>query len=170
MADGSSAFLPTLYPSKISLSLFSCPDVSVFFDFFKNISPSGPSYAFSPPRKNLVTCHTIALSSDSVQRPLPLEGSSDPLVGVTSHFKSSWNSILLCGGRLVAKSCPTPATPWTVACQAPPSMGFSKQQYWSGLPFPSPIYSYTMYHNGNCMIIHVISNIMLISSFRMQTS
>ena len=30
------------------------------------------------------------------------------------------------------------ATPWTVAHQTPPSMGFSRQEYWSGLPFPSP--------------------------------
>ena len=30
------------------------------------------------------------------------------------------------------------ATPWTVAYQAPPSMGFSRQEYWSGLPIPSP--------------------------------
>ena len=30
------------------------------------------------------------------------------------------------------------ATPWTVAYQAPVSMGFSRQEYWSGLPFPSP--------------------------------
>ena len=30
------------------------------------------------------------------------------------------------------------ATPWTVAYQAPHSMGFSRQEYWSGLPFPSP--------------------------------
>ena len=30
------------------------------------------------------------------------------------------------------------ATPWTLAHQAPPSMGFSRQEYWSGLPFPSP--------------------------------
>ena len=30
--------------------------------------------------------------------------------------------------------------PWTVAHQTPPSMGFSRQQYWSGLPFPSPGY------------------------------
>ena len=29
-------------------------------------------------------------------------------------------------------------TPWTVACQAPLSMGISRQEYWSGLPFPSP--------------------------------
>ena len=29
-------------------------------------------------------------------------------------------------------------TPWTVAHQAPPSMGFSRQEYWSGVPLPSP--------------------------------
>ena len=29
-------------------------------------------------------------------------------------------------------------TPWTVACQAPLSMGFPRQEYWSGLSFPSP--------------------------------
>ena len=33
------------------------------------------------------------------------------------------------------------ATPWTAAYQAPPSMGFSRQEYWSGVPFPSPNYS-----------------------------
>ena len=38
----------------------------------------------------------------------------------------------------VAQSCPTLCDPWTVAHQAPPSMGFSRQEYWSGLPFPSP--------------------------------
>ena len=31
------------------------------------------------------------------------------------------------------------ATPWTVAHQAPPSMGFSRQEYWSGVPLPSPV-------------------------------
>ena len=31
------------------------------------------------------------------------------------------------------------ATPWTMALQAPLSMGFSRQEYWSGLPFPSPV-------------------------------
>ena len=30
------------------------------------------------------------------------------------------------------------ATPWTVTCQAPLSMGFPRQEHWSGLPFPSP--------------------------------
>ena len=42
------------------------------------------------------------------------------------------------GGGLVTKSCPTLAIPWTVACQASLSMGFSRQEYWRGLPFPSP--------------------------------
>ena len=39
---------------------------------------------------------------------------------------------------LVAKSCLTLATPWTIACQVPLSMGISRQEYWSRLPFPSP--------------------------------
>ena len=36
-----------------------------------------------------------------------------------------------------AQSCPF-ASPWTVAYQAPPSMGFPRQEYWSGVPLPSP--------------------------------
>ena len=39
---------------------------------------------------------------------------------------------------LVTKPCLALATPWTVACQVPLSMGFLRQEYWSGLPFPSP--------------------------------
>ena len=31
------------------------------------------------------------------------------------------------------------ATPWTTAHQAPPSKGFSRQEYWSGVPLPSPV-------------------------------
>ena len=57
----------------------------------------------------------------------------------TSYF--SLQTILFCttnGSGLVTKLCPTLATPWTVACQAPLSMRFSRQEYWSGLPFPSP--------------------------------
>ena len=45
---------------------------------------------------------------------------------------------MLIGDGLVVKLCPTPVTPWTAACQAPLSMGFPKQEYWRGLPFPSP--------------------------------
>ena len=41
-------------------------------------------------------------------------------------------------GGLLTKSRLTLATPLTVTCQASLSMGFSRQEYWSGLPFPSP--------------------------------
>ena len=41
-------------------------------------------------------------------------------------------------GGLDIKSCPTLGTPRTVACQVPLSMGFSRQEDWIGLPFPSP--------------------------------
>ena len=57
--------------------------------------------------------------------------------GVGCHF------LLQCmkveGESEVAQSCPTLATPWTAAYQAPPSMGFSRQKYWSGVPLPSPL-------------------------------
>ena len=39
---------------------------------------------------------------------------------------------------LVTYSCPTLCNPWAIAQQAPLSMEFSWQEYWSGLPFPSP--------------------------------
>ena len=42
------------------------------------------------------------------------------------------------GGGLVTTSCLTFVTPWNVALQAPRSMEFPTQEYWSGLPFPSP--------------------------------
>ena len=42
------------------------------------------------------------------------------------------------GGSLVAKSCMTLATLWAIACQAPLSVGFSRQEHWNGLLFPSP--------------------------------
>ena len=44
-------------------------------------------------------------------------------------------SVIIC--VLVTKSCPTFCDPWTVAHQAPLSMEFSRQEYWSGLPFTS---------------------------------
>ena len=50
-----------------------------------------------------------------------------------SQFKS------MCVGELSCFSCVQLfAAPWTIVCQGPLSMEFSKQEYWSGLPFPSP--------------------------------
>ena len=48
------------------------------------------------------------------------------------------SSLNIFGGGLVAKSCPALVTSWTVVCQAPLSMGFSREEYWNGLPSPPP--------------------------------
>ena len=45
------------------------------------------------------------------------------------------------------------ATPQTAAYQAPPSMGFSRQEYWSGLPLPSPVCMFTSPLNGGLVFI-----------------
>ena len=55
----------------------------------------------------------------------------------TATLSAEPGSISVCGS-LVTKSCPAPVTPWTVACQAPLSTEFLRQECWSGLPFPSP--------------------------------
>ena len=76
---------------------------------------------------------------------------SYPLAAALNFFLNKTNHLLpICinqakiplalrhSGGLVTKSCLSLATPWTVACQATLSMGFSRQEYWRGLPFPSP--------------------------------
>ena len=47
------------------------------------------------------------------------------------EYIKRYNSFLGGGGGLIAKSCLTLATPWTVACQAPLSMGFPRHESWS---------------------------------------
>ena len=44
------------------------------------------------------------------------------------------------------------ATPWTAAYQAPPSMGFSRQEYWSGVPLPSPPRLSAYYVSGTVLL------------------
>ena len=56
----------------------------------------------------------------------------------SSYHTSQWKRRELLSPSEVAQSCPTLCDPWTVAHKAPPSMGFSRQEYWSGLPFLSP--------------------------------
>ena len=60
--------------------------------------------------------------------------------GVGCHF------LLQCM-KMIVKSLShvrLPATPWTAAYQAPPSMGFSRQEYWNGVPLPSPNYWWSL--------------------------
>ena len=52
---------------------------------------------------------------------------------------STESKFLMLYGTQVLQLCPTLCNPWTVAHQTPPSMGFSRQEYWSGLPCPPPV-------------------------------
>ena len=45
---------------------------------------------------------------------------------------------MLCIGAKSLQSCLTLFKPWTIVCQSPLSMGWSRQEYWSGFPFPTP--------------------------------
>ena len=54
----------------------------------------------------------------------------------TEHLQSIY--VCVYGGGLVSKSCPTLVTPWTEEPDRLQSMGFPRQEYWSGLIFPSP--------------------------------
>ena len=58
------------------------------------------------------------------------------------------------------------ATPWTAAYQAPPSMGFSRQEYWSGVPLPSPKghiveFKYTHTHTYTDTELHTLISFIL---------
>ena len=55
--------------------------------------------------------------------------------GVGCHFLLQCMKVK--SEREVTQSCPTLSDPWTAAHQTPPSMGFSRQEYWSGVPLPS---------------------------------
>ena len=79
-----------------------------------------------------------------VGRPEPIHaGFCSNLVKTPLHVDASSESSAspqhqLCCCRLGAQSCPPFVTPWTIDSQAPLSMGFSRQEYWSGLPCPPP--------------------------------
>ena len=60
----------------------------------------------------------------------------------------------------VAQSCPTLATPWTAAYQAPPSMGFARQEYWSGMPLPSLNHIVNLYKILLLVVKHMESGIL----------
>ena len=106
-------------------------------------STSFPKQCFFPPlsvntaAKSLQSCPTLC---DPIDGTPP--GSTVPGIlqarytGVGCHFLLQ--CIKVKSESEVAQSYQTRATPWTAAYQAPPSMGFSRQKYWSGVPLPSP--------------------------------
>ena len=80
--------------------------------------------------------HALNFSQHQVAKVLELQLQHLGLL-LFPKFQAALDSNSLSGSGLVAQSCPTLETPWTLARQAPLSMGFPRQEYWSGLPFPS---------------------------------
>ena len=60
--------------------------------------------------------------------------------GVGCHFLLQFMKVK--SESEITQSCLTLSAPWTAAYQAPPSMGFSRQEYWSGMPLPSYLLLY----------------------------
>ena len=86
--------------------------------------------------KSLQLCPTLCDPTDGSPPGSPIPGilQARILEWVVISFSNAWKWKV----KVKSLSCIwLPATPWTVAHQAPPSMGFSRQEYWSGVPLPS---------------------------------
>ena len=98
-----------------------------------NCSPPG----FSVYAKSLQSCPTLCDPIDGSPPGSPVPGilQARTLEWVAISFSNAWKWRV----KVKSLSCVRLlATPWTAAYQAPPSMGFSRQEYWSGVPLPSP--------------------------------
>ena len=87
--------------------------------------------------KSLQSCPTLCDPIDGSPPGSPVPGilQARTLEWVAISFSNAWK----CKGKVKSLSrVRLLATPWTVAYQAPPSMGVSRQEYWSGVPSPSP--------------------------------
>ena len=88
--------------------------------------------------KSLQSCSTLCDPIDGSPPGCPVPGilQARTLEWVAISFSNAWK------WQVKVKSLSRVqllATPWTAAYQAPPSMGFSRQEYWSGVPLPSPL-------------------------------
>ena len=103
---------------------------NILFPFIKHFTASSA--------KSPQSCPTLCHPTDGSPPGSPVPGilQARTLEWVAISFSNAWKwkgkVKLLSRVRLLA-------TPWTTAYQASPSMGFSRQEYWSGVPLPSPI-------------------------------
>ena len=100
------------------------------------------SVRFAAAAKSLQSCQTLCDPIDGSPPGSPVPGilQARTLEWVAMSFSNAWK------WKVKVKSLSSVrllATPWTAAYQAPPSMGFSWQEYWSGLPLPSPSIRFT---------------------------
>ena len=101
------------------------------------------AYTYSLTAKSLQSCPTLCNPIDGSPPGSPIPGilQARTLEWVAISFSNVWKWKV----KVKSLSCVRPSvTPWTAAFQAPPSKGFSRQEYWSGVPLPSP-YSLTLF-------------------------
>ena len=99
--------------------------------------------------KSLQSCPTLCNPIDGSLPGSPVPGilQARTLEWVAISFSNAWKWKV----KVKSPSCVwLLATPWTAAYQAPPSMGFARQEYWSGVPLPSVI---TFLPRSKCLLI-----------------
>ena len=103
----------------------------LFFFFFK--VKRQPAAAAKSRQSCLTLCDPI--DSSPPDSPVPGIFQARTLEWVATAFSNAWKWKVKV--KWLSRARPS-ATPWTAAYQAPPPMGFSRQEYWSGVPLPSP--------------------------------
>ena len=104
-------------------------------------------YMLAAAAKSLQLCSTLCDPRDGSPPGSPVPGilQARTLEWVAISFSNAWK------WKVKVKSLSRVwlfATPWTAAYQAPPSMGFSRQDYWSGVPSPSPLLDTRSWNKG----------------------
>ena len=105
--------------------------------------------------KSLQSCPTLCDPIDGSPPGSPVPGiiQARTLEWVAISFSNAWKWKV----KVKSLSCVwLLATPWTAAHQAPPSMGYSRQEYWSGVPLPSPLHS-LVYQNSHIWVLLIVS-------------
>ena len=132
-------FFPLQYVSEIFFFFISTWRASLYLRENGYIRRSCTAHAAAAAAaKSLQSCPTLCDPIDSSPPGSAVPGilQARTLEWVAISFSIAWKWKV----KVKSLSCnPLVATPWTAAHQAPPSMGFSRQEYWSGLPLPSPV-------------------------------
>ena len=128
----------TLLQSKIPLFQGKFQLIAFYYMGFQAYAAAAAAVA-----KSLQSCPTLCDPIDSRPSSFPIPGilQARILEWVAISFSNAWK------WKVKVKSLSRLqllVTPWTAAYQAPPSMGFSRQEYWSGMPLPSPFQTYEL--------------------------
>ena len=116
------------------LSLGSCYIVSYSLQFICYNAYAAKSLQLCP-----TLCDPIDSSPPGSLVPRILQARTLERVAISFYNAWKWKVKV----KSLSRARPS-VTPWTAAYQAPPSMGFSRQEYWSGVPLPSPYNAYIL--------------------------